>query len=1180
MHDKFNTLGYKLHNKRLQISHRAIIRSIKYPITPYDNTNKDLTTISEKIINDDHKIRGCVNLNDYYDYYVNKKDFYTIINFWIDSLKAGVIWQSSLFNLIYFVQSKIKQEKSIIDKILENAKDELKIFEPKQIKNNLILTEEIRSKTTKASYKKKLEEMIQEQADKKLAENTINFILEAIFDEKGQLKLNQNQQINFWKEYFNLDKQKLYDYMPRKPLEKLTFVIVPDLIEDLNNDITVEELINKRKLWLQQKLKKTKIKEELNNILLTDKNFNGLSNYFGKILTFLQQNKLEDILKALDKIYNYSDQEKDKVKKALAYLAEKAKKLGKTSMPKIKNWSKYRMNFGKVQSWFSNMSERKGQIRNQIEIFKENLKSLIKELETNNDQEAKELIEKVQQIQNIINKNSDMFLEPENSQIINSLIGDFKKQINFYFQKNLKDNDKAKEKIENYFNRIYKPMTFYGQSIYKRNERIFKETIPILKQGIAYIQRQINFLKNHLDKNKLADEQELRNTLEFILNKIKTKSINSKEFNELYEEILKGINPEIIKIIKENKTEKYSFIQNPYKKGTQTVFSITKQNLENYSEILEKLINQLNTQEAQLLTNKNRLLDFIDLSRHIIAKLAKLTKLNSIPKDNIQIPKLFTDAKKYIELLNDNKIKMSDYNYTNQAFILSAIRGSATIYTQEKYLAKYTIQSIATDKDYPIYLTSNLIKEKLNKQLLPQIISNQHRYVISLDKNNSKSTKINVITLKKDSYQLKEIDLSELNNSFVINSSYYQTQFLDNFLYKSRKWKTSKIKLGEWSFILEKEYKINWDLHTGLPQFKETNSKKTKLYLNIPFNLESDKTTQSLKELQEDKNSLSRPIIGIDVGEYGLAYCIIKVEENTINILTSGFIHEPNIAKIKDQFSEIQKKARKGYFNVKTNTVAKVRETAIGSLRNKIHNLLIKYKPSYIIYEYSISNFETGSGRTTKIYATVKKSDVYDEKTKTNIYHDHIWGKRAPYPGRHLSSYASSYTCSYCNRSLYEISISDLKEVNITRHQTNKHILEIEFKSKNIKLYAYSKTVPKIKTSEDSLKEIQKIIKDFARPPISQNSAVLNLLREKGTDITKLEQIRKTRGNSAVFVCPNSKCNRISDADKQAAFIMALRGYINISKKEKNNSIKVKYFTETIEMLEKFQKKNLNMLEI
>lgn len=277
-----------------------------------------------------------------------------------------------------------------------------------------------------------------------------------------------------------------------------------------------------------------------------------------------------------------------------------------------------------------------------------------------------------------------------------------------------------------------------------------------------------------------------------------------------------------------------------------------------------------------------------------------------------------------------------------------------------------------------------------------------------------------------------------------------------------------------------------------------------------------------------------------DTGEYGLAWVVLETANGNFKILNSGFFAHQGIKKIRDKYKEIQERQVTGTFGVPSTTLAKIRESVVHELRNKIHDLALRYnaKP---IYEFQISNFESGSSRVSRIYRSVKVSDVYEENEADKSVVSSTWGDTAKQMGNHISAYATSQTCSKCRRSvlydieeskmylgkkidgcngIYKISLGDLGECLIFLEKNNNASVNI------------------------SGKEVRKAAYQFMRPPL--DSQVVSYL---GLEINPV--FVNKRGNSALFVCPF--CQHISDADIQAALQIAIRGFFrgtDIAKEE------------------------------
>lgn len=90
--------GYKIHIERVKNTNGEITRTIKYLLTPTNpQTNQDKTVFN--FIYDDTKIRGLSNIPDY----LKNKNNYDLFDFWIDTLKAGIIFQPNAKFLEYLI---------------------------------------------------------------------------------------------------------------------------------------------------------------------------------------------------------------------------------------------------------------------------------------------------------------------------------------------------------------------------------------------------------------------------------------------------------------------------------------------------------------------------------------------------------------------------------------------------------------------------------------------------------------------------------------------------------------------------------------------------------------------------------------------------------------------------------------------------------------------------------------------------------------------------------------------------------------------------------------------------------------------------------------------------------------------------------------------------------------------
>lgn len=1240
-------LGYRLHKERVIFSGRVIIRTIKFPLVPLDKTNPQsqilLTNLKKAIISDDLRVRGDLNLNDYINYSYKNNSPYTLFNFYLDSLKAGVIWAPSSSGLIDCIDTLYQLKTSPINKIWENADQKIKDFFDKELFREIIISDPLRKGKKVANFKTELinclkneykEENSKEKSrcTSKEAENLIDYIVEKFFDKNGNLILNGEEQKNFWKEKFKLDKDLLEKAKPKNNLKDITFFIAPELIvDDFSKELSPEDLISKRKEWLinERKINKNDVNGRLEIILglrsnLNNRsgggNFNGFSNYYNVILRFLQQDKIDEIYKALTIVFPISFNYEKEIRKALEFLSIGAKRLGTPSLSEVSSWADYRSVFGgKLKSWFTNYQKREKDIDQQKKALKKAKERIFsKDLKIKDSKEAIDYLNQIklifQRLDDFLNKEGEGLKFEKNYQIFRILHSDLKRKLNLFYQNYvIKDLDKEQAvdempEFEGIFKKIYKPVAFFGDSTMKVNKKIVQQTIPILENGIELINELFGQLKQSFnpkdkedekEKERLPGEVNYRKLLNFIFDKYFSNSINSSVFKEKYEQILKNtlVNPQWSGISRDN-FSRYTFYKNSYARGTQKELEIKSDNfLGAYKNLVLDLVYFLEGfSKDQLLKDKNLLLDWIEMAKVIIGKLLSASDREKFSLDKLNI-KEFDFAYKYKQVFSLNEVDKNEFAFFIQSLIFSEIRGAATLFSKKTIIVKYTVQAIRSNDKFPLFY--QLLTDKINLKDIDlesnqaELINQPHHYLIAINKIASKkNNNPNLIKLdKEDKKNKQKVYLSISDENFLkLSSSYYQIQFLDRILYKPSSWRDLEIIMSEWSFIVEKEYEIDWDLANKIIRLKPIEkSKKNKLYLSIPFSISTKSALKPMAKMTKVlEDPINYPILGIDVGEYGIAYCLVNVNDNQIQIKEVNFFHDKNIANIKDKFAQIQQRARQGIFDERDNVVARVRENAIGHLRNKIHRVLTKNQSS-VIYEFSITNFETGSNRTIKIYDSVKRADVKVNTDADRQIHNHIWGKDAngrrgnnqQLIGRHLSAYASSYTCAKCHRSFYQFNKEDINEALIVKKEGN--ILEIKLKDATIlrgfsqdKKYKNESEIF-LKKSDKDLKIFRKLVSDFARPPLSKNSEVITKFAPQLLKDDFINKFRKKRGNSAIFICPFSDCHFIADCDIQAAFMMAIRGFLNFKKivetpnknKQLTKTAGESYLKETINLLKK-----------
>ena len=78
----------------------------------------------------------------------------------------------------------------------------------------------------------------------------------------------------------------------------------------------------------------------------------------------------------------------------------------------------------------------------------------------------------------------------------------------------------------------------------------------------------------------------------------------------------------------------------------------------------------------------------------------------------------------------------------------------------------------------------------------------------------------------------------------------------------------------------------------------------------------------------------------------------------------------------------------------------------------------------------------------------------------------------------------------------------------------------------------------------------------------------------------ELSKIKNKRGNSAIFICPFKGCHAVADADIQAAFIIAIKGYLYAKYwKEASEKAKPKRKEYYENLLEKTKEDTRNIIQ-
>ncbi len=1189
----------------------------------------------EAIIHDDLYLRGPSNPVDYVKYTVKKeKTIYTLVDFWLDSLLIGVIFLPSTAKLIDFVTT-LRDGKSIYSRVLEAADERIKrFFDATKFIDEVITKGEIRANRTRTSFVNAWQKLLRKdltEDEKAQAEEIINEIADDLF-EGERLKssyIGQEAQNKYWVDKWALDKASVgvdFDLsafvIPEIALDFKNFVVDETNVIEVFEDIYAarEELLLERFVPIQslsEDERSKKVEDLISSLLGLSDNFNALSNYFSDFLKLLQKGEIETILERFRKIS--PNEEWSKIKDSLEWLADKVRYLEEPQLPGVTGWHDYRSLLGgRLQSWYSNHISRKGEQRQQIEKLLASFEDIQKFINFEGhtppeDIDEQVLVQRKEGILNTIDRikqlveTEDVYNDKKAYSTLVELVNDLRYQLNLYYQAYYKEEAKESPGDHKYLKdfwglRIYKPRSFYGYAQREKVAKLVKNTIPTIKSGITIVNTLIPKLLETVDWQKVIEEKEgntiredagIRRLLQLILNKYKDKAVNTSEFREFYKDILlqhiadtvsiKGpdgsVETKHINITDLLEKDKYLIYKSAYSTSPlkEADLAVTDY-IDAAKGIMMKLIDHLNKYDAQaLLNNPKLLLDWVETARIVVARLIRWNKNEEFTLGEYGLTpqnlRFFERAYLYLEKLNISKMPYNEFAKFVNSYIMSDFKGSATVFSKRRIRVRYIVQPVGSEEKYPLFVEKKngeaveIDELQMNrKNILKEIL-----FKVGIPTKDASNRRITMFKKKEWKNTSKRVD------ELVISTSYYQLQWLERLIYKPQSWQDFEITTAEPSLIVEQRYSISWNLDEELPEFRLEKDKKPVLYYTLPFKVDPKKEKEqrakifraSLKNEPQNYHFL-----GADIGEYGIAWVIIKVDEDNKQIIIKdyGFIYDPRIKRIQEHFKEIQQKARLGEFLEESTVVAYLRENAIGYLRNRLHDKLTKYK-GHIIYESNISAFEAGSGRVTKIYDSVKRPDVGNHPDATrDVYSQlikHIWGLKTGgkknAPGWQVGASGTSYTCISCGRNVYNIRDSE-SIWKIEQREGN----IVVFTNGKVKVLGY--TEARLDPNKEyKSKDIFKYIKAFTRPPLAvwvekeeNNSKDKNQnpqQKKKGEWVIKSETVKKFvidrgvlskeqvikmrqhRGNSALFVCPYADCLAVADADIQAAFNIALRGY-------------------------------------
>jgi hypothetical protein len=892
--------------------------------------------------------------------------------------------------------------------------------------------------------------------------------------------------------------------------------------------------------------------KDVYSLLGIDDNCNALSNYFREVLEDFQQENTQSLKKKFKNVIHVWNEDQSGLEERLHWLEKQAQKLSKSSL--AKSWADYRSNFGgKLKSWLSNYHRQKQLIEDGLKNQKEEFQKIDTQKDSPDFQQegSVKIAQLSKQLLKIINEtlNKEINLTYQRFFLYRDLLAELRTQLNYYHQA----QDKSEELVREVYPHIFKDLElvpqFFGKAKTQRYQKYIK-TAELIEQGF-------NFLNNNFTSfstnQKQIETDVLRKKLESLHRYYFT--ANTNRYKPLIETILTKYTETI-------PPENHKYFKHP--RSTDPRTKQIELNLENTNTIndLERIQKNLNLESDWKHLSAAQLIDYIELLKikWSIAVLLSDQKILVKP-DELS---LFDKASAYLSIFG-NSIPSEKISQFIQSFVLSELKGAVNLLSRKEFITRSTSQFIESHEKFPIvYLP---LDKKFGKDHIPEELRTEfpktaeellgdkskipdfkilsyypHKWAV-IDRDHIKNTPVeNYIPAlviqgkKRDEFKVKYVDKNEL---LQIRTSTYQLQFLEKFLRPPAKWRDIQLRISEPSLILEEKFKVSWDRQNLQVKLDPAGSRQ--LFYSLPFNLEPQIDTAARSKAIDNRNAY----LGIDVGEYGLAWSCLKFnQESKCEQLGNGFIFSHELREIREHVANMKNRQLKGTFGMPSTSLARIRESVIHSLRNKLHDLALRYNAK-LIYEMQISNFETGSARVSKVYRSVKTADVHPENDADRAVMEQTWGKGTKYMGTHLSAYATSQTCSKCHKTIADD--LDWESSFEVKRQVEGSIFELQNNQEIFKVYSDRKLEIGQQLDEKTAKNLAL---KFMRPPAE--SDVLNW-----KNVSVPEEFTATRGNSAIFVCPF--CDHVADADIQAATNIAFRGYLRDKYKEEKSDERFDY---------------------
>lgn len=753
------------------------------------------------------------------------------------------------------------------------------------------------------------------------------------------------------------------------------------------------------------------------------------------------------------------------------------------------------------------------------------------------------------------------------------LLARLRTDLNSVYQSNVeagleeeKKGKTVKDKYKNIFKELPKIPAFLGDVKIKQDGAYAKyfDSVPRVRSGTDFIKSANKLLDFNRRIDNLEDLEENANRIRQALQRMLSlyRRIGSSAITE---QILSKIFKKFI-ISDLSLVDQFDYVfRSPRareKRGEKLELKFDSNHLLDNLEVLLRLMT-IDWSKYDRVKNLNDWVCFIEIEKIRFGLITSFYDVSSWRKElgdrNLQahFPKIKTifERSKPSDRSSNRVI-----NAVINTAIFSEMKGTISKMTTKEVINRYVVQPIDSEQKFNLVTSSELrYGQRRNRHQSYYINFNFANKPDNLkqDYHAFDTKKINSGTFK-----VKKLDGESL---LRLNSSHYQMQFLDNAL-SNKKWQSFDIKRMSYSFIYEETCQISWSDADPRPTItKKKNSDR--LFVSMPFEFNKPKAA-----LPKDYPSR---YLGLDIGEYGVASYVLDTNDLTNRNAPTSFIYNKSLRLIREGIQENKDRQKAGTFSIPNSKIQRLRDNATTAIRNRIHRLVVEHQAKPV-YEREVSAFESGSGKISKIYRSIQSSDIFEGTSVNELERKNIWGLRRAI-GANTGAYATSYSCSGCCRSIYGFMDKShytksyaVEVLNQSLHKEEKTIkVDLDQHDQNSSgynlVFGYVKKNIKIgDLSSMDGEDVMKAVRNFARPPtkiILDNVKSAEFKKSKFKDAEEFELVA---GSQAFFRCPFDGCGYVADADIQAAFWIAFRGYLD---KQRDKDTKYR----NMGMLEKVQ---------